>query len=171
METIFLSNPFHSITDGQLTLKEVALRIKAFLQDDPEATYSLVIGSDSHERQEVRGRHSVQVVTAIVVHRRGFGGKYFWFKAEKAFVHSLREKIYAETTQSLDVAQIFVPLLQITLEGVKAKYSLEIHVDVGEYGETRDMIREVVGMVTGFGFIARTKPYSFAASYVADKHT
>lgn len=171
MESTFLSETFHSLTDGQLTLKQVAQKIKDFLQDDPSATYLLVVGSDSHERQELHGNHSVQVVTAIVVHRKGYGGRYFWFKSNKEFVHSLREKIYAETMQSLDIAQIFVPLLQLTLEGVQAKYSLEIHVDVGEYGETRAMIHEVVGMVTGFGFVARTKPYSFAASYVADKHT
>ena len=32
------------------------------------------------------------------------------------------------------------------------------------------MIKEVVGMVTGNGFTAKTKPYSFGASTVADKH-
>jgi hypothetical protein len=33
------------------------------------------------------------------------------------------------------------------------------------------MIREVVGMVNGNGFTAKTKPDSWAASTVADKHT
>jgi predicted RNase H-related nuclease YkuK (DUF458 family) len=32
------------------------------------------------------------------------------------------------------------------------------------------MIREVVGMVVGNGYTAKTKPESFAASSVADKH-
>src|SRR4030043_183845 len=35
----------------------------------------------------------------------------------------------------------------------------------------RDMIREVVGMVTGNGYVAKTKPESWGASTVADKHT
>ena len=48
---------------------------------------------------------------------------------------------------------------------------MEIHVDVGEHGDTREMIKDVVGMVTGNGFVAKTKPYAYAASYVADKHT
>jgi len=33
------------------------------------------------------------------------------------------------------------------------------------------MIKEVVGMVTGNGFTAKTKPDSYGASKVADKHT
>ena len=50
-------------------------------------------------------------------------------------------------------------------------YNLEIHIDVGEHGDTRDMIKEVVGMVTGNGYVAKTKPEAYGASYVADKHT
>jgi len=72
---------------------------------------------------------------------------------------------------SLDFAKEFVPLLKKKLNGNYPKYDLEIHVDVGEHGATREMIKEVVGMVTGFGFVAKTKPYSYAASYVADKYT
>ena len=48
---------------------------------------------------------------------------------------------------------------------------LEIHLDVGEKGQTKDLIREVVGMVVGSGFDARIKPDSFGASKVADKYT
>jgi len=33
------------------------------------------------------------------------------------------------------------------------------------------MIREVVGMVNGNGFYARTKPDAYGATSVADKHT
>ena len=51
------------------------------------------------------------------------------------------------------------------------KYDLEIHIDVGPLGPTREMIREVVGMVNGSGFTAKTKPESWGATSVADKHT
>lgn len=171
MESSFLRENFLSLTDGQVTLTEAIQKIKAFLLEDQNATYTLVVGSDSHERQEVNGKKYVQVVSAIVVHRKGFGGKYFWYKGKKKLVYSLREKIYAETLQSLDLAKDFVPMLQFALADIPAHYAMEIHVDVGEAGDTREMIREVVGMVTGFGYIAKTKPESFAASYVADKYT
>jgi len=48
---------------------------------------------------------------------------------------------------------------------------VEIHLDVGRSGETRELIREVVGMVAGSGFDAKIKPESYGASSVADKHT
>jgi predicted RNase H-related nuclease YkuK (DUF458 family) len=48
---------------------------------------------------------------------------------------------------------------------------IEIHLDVGEQGKTKEIVREVVGMVTGSGFDARIKPESYGASSVADKYT
>ncbi len=52
-----------------------------------------------------------------------------------------------------------------------ADLNVEIHLDVGENGQTRDLIREVVGMVVGSGFDARIKPDSYGAMTVADKYT
>ncbi len=171
MSKSYFTENFYNLTDGQVQFPQIIEKIKQFLKEDPNSTYDLVIGSDSHERQEPSGKKYIHVVTAIVVHRKGFGGKYFWYKSDKKLVYSLREKIYAETIQSLDVARDFVPILGLALDGTATNYSLEIHVDVGEAGETREMIREIVGMVTGFGYVAKTKPESYAASYVADKHT
>jgi hypothetical protein len=47
---------------------------------------------------------------------------------------------------------------------------LEIHVDIGQKGPTKEMIREIVGMVRGNGFFVKIKPESFAASTLADRH-
>lgn len=162
---------FHSATHGELILEEVVVHVKNFLEEKPDEQYSLVIGTDSQEKTSSDGAKTAHLISAIVVHRRGFGGKYFWQKRKLLKVHSLREKIYAETLTSLELATIFVPLLRSALNGKSPKYFLEIHVDVGEYGDTREMIKEVVGMVTGNGFIAKTKPEAYGASYVADKHT
>lgn len=166
------SNFFQNSTYGQLGLDEVLKHIKHFLEENPDESYSLVIGTDSQEKAEAgNGKRIARLITAIVVHRKGFGGKYFWQERKKVEVHSLREKIYAETLTSLDFARYFVPLLKKTLNGRSPNYYLEIHVDVGEHGDTRDMIKEIVGMVTGNGFIAKTKPEAYGASHVADKHT
>ena len=48
---------------------------------------------------------------------------------------------------------------------------VEIHLDVGTNGDTRDIIKEVVGMVTGSGYAAVTKPDSYGATKVADRHS
>ena len=81
----------------------------------------------------------------------------------------LRDKIYTETLMSLATARELVPLLRGAIS--PGKYDFEIHIDVGPLGPTRDMIKEVMGMVTGNGFTAKTKPESWGASHVADKHT
>jgi predicted RNase H-related nuclease YkuK (DUF458 family) len=82
---------------------------------------------------------------------------------------TLRDKIYQEVLSSLEMAHNLVPELKTKLAEYSEKYDLEIHIDVGESGKTREMIKEVVGMVTGSGFVAKTKPYSYAASNIADK--
>lgn len=161
----------NSLTHGEINVKKSIELIKAFLEEQPKEAYSLVIGTDSHEKERNGEAKTINLVTAILVHRHGFGGKYFWRRKDVPNIHSLREKIYAETLESLDFASFFVPLLRRELNGNSPFYDLEIHIDVGEHGDTRDMIKEVVGMVTGNGFVAKTKPHAYGASYVADKHT
>jgi len=164
---------FNSLTHGKVLLEDIISLIKFFLEEEPNAEYSLVIGTDSHEKNVPVNGHgkTINLVTAILIHRKGFGGKYFWVRRDVSDIYTLRDKIYAETIASLEFATHFVPLLKKTLNGKALNYNLEIHVDVGEHGDTREMIKEVVGMVTGNGFVAKTKPYAYAATYVADKHT
>jgi hypothetical protein len=162
---------FQSVTHGTLKTNDIILLIKAFLEEEPSSSYSLVIGTDSHEKNYSGNGASINLVTAILVHRRGYGGKYFWKRKELSNIHTLREKIYAETLESLTFASTFVPQLKKNLNGESPSYNLEIHIDVGEHGDTRDMIKEVVGMVTGNGFVAKTKPGAYGASSVADRHT
>lgn len=161
----------NSLTHGEIKIEDSVRLIKAFLEERPNAEYSLVIGTDSHEKESNGDSKTINLVTAVLVHRRGFGGKYFWKRKSMSSIYSLREKIYAETLESLNFALTFVPLLRKELNGNSPFYNLEIHIDVGEHGDTRDMIKEVVGMVTGNGFVAKTKPHAYGASYVADKHT
>lgn len=163
---------FESLTYGSLAIDEVIQIIRGFLEEEPNAEYSLVIGTDSQEKSSLdNGSKKINLVTAVLVHRKGFGGRYFWHRTNKNNIYSLREKIYAETMASLSLASIFVPLLKKRLNGHSPKYNLEIHIDVGEHGDTRDMIKEVVGMVNGNGYVAKTKPDAYGASYVADRYT
>ena len=159
---------FISPTKGLLSISQVVREVSSFVDEDPTRFYILVIGTDSQTRK-VNGKAEIDFVTAIVVHRKGRGARYFW-KKEKVFRKPvLREKIYTETSMSLDLAHNIVPMLRKEISAVK--YDFEIHIDVGPIGPTRDMIKEVVGMVNGYGFTAKTKPESWGASSVADKHT
>ena len=160
---------FNSPSRGILSSSEVVEEVAKYISEDKHVSYGLVIGTDSQEKR-LNGDREVEFVTAIVIHRRGHGGRYFWTKSDKQKIHSLREKIYSETLTSLKLAQEIVPILKDRLAGL-APYDLEIHIDVGEVGPTREMIKEVVGMVTGNGFVAKTKPESYGASVIADKYT
>ena len=139
------------------------------MKEDTCSFYRLIIGSDSHLRR-INNKRRLNVVSAIVIHRQGKGARYFWQRTSGKDCHSLREKMYLETTTSLNLAQVFVPKINKVLNG-SDNYALEIHIDVGRSGDTRDMIKELVGMVNGSGFTAKTKPDSYGASKVADKHT
>ena len=160
---------FVSPTKGELATDEVISEVADFIGEEPDAAYTVVIGTDSQVKRE-NGLQEVDFVTALVIHRHGKGGRYFWHKVKDKKIYSLREKIFTETYYSLEWAQKLVPLLKEAVRGY-APYELEIHIDVGEVGPTREMIKEVVGMVTGNGFVAKTKPESYGAFTVADKHT
>jgi predicted RNase H-related nuclease YkuK (DUF458 family) len=159
---------FTSPTKGDLTVEQSILDIADFINQEPEKFYRVVIGSDSQAKR-VNGREEIDFVTALIVHRTGSGARYFWRKEKVARKPVLREKIYTETQMSLSAAREIVPLLRDKIS--PSKYDFEIHIDVGPLGPTRDMIKEVVGMVQGNGFKAKTKPDSWGASSVADKHT
>ncbi|MFZ5590785.1 MAG: ribonuclease H-like YkuK family protein [Bacillota bacterium] len=153
---------FTSPSRGRLTFEEMMQDITSFIQGVPSSSYRLIIGSDSQVKQDTC------FITAVVIHRTGKGARYFYRKKYQRKIKSLRQKIFYETALSLEVGNMITQYLsQMGLDDLP----VEIHIDVGKHGETRDLIKEVVGMVTGSGFRARIKPDAYAASSVADKHT
>ncbi|OGM32031.1 hypothetical protein A3D00_05610 [Candidatus Woesebacteria bacterium RIFCSPHIGHO2_02_FULL_38_9] len=162
------NSKFISPTKGNLSVTEMISEISQFVDYEPACFYRLVIGTDS-QAKKISGKAEIDFVTAIVIHRLGYGARYFWRKERLEMEPILRNKIYTETLKSLETAEKLVPKLRDAIS--PAKYDLEIHIDVGPLGPTREMIKEVVGMVTGNGYVAKTKPESWGASSVADKHT
>lgn len=162
------SDFFISPTWGKMTVQKMMAALVDFMNEAPEYFYQLVIGTDS-KSGNLKKAQSLNFVTAVVIHRKGKGGRYFWQKNRVEKIASLRDKIYTETLLSIRLAENLVPQFTQKLNG--QRYKVEIHIDVGNVGPTREMIREVVGMVNGNGFTAKTKPESFGASNVADKHT
>jgi hypothetical protein len=160
---------FNSPTKGPMDVEKMISDISNYVHEGPADFYRLVIGTDSQVKK-TNGSSEIDFVTAIIVHRIGKGARYYWKKEKRnGKVPVLRDKIYTETSISLNIAQELVPEIRKLI--TPAKYDLEIHIDVGPLGPTREMIREVVGMVNGNGFTAKTKPDSWGASSVADKHT
>ena len=163
---------FLSETHGTLTFNEVMSLIADFINTNPKANYLLAIGSDSDlKNQEGDGSKYLHVVTALLIYRMGYGGKYFRSYENLKNIYSLKEKIYAETMKSLNFALGLKPVLKRTLNGNSEKLVFEIHVDIGEVGKTKEMLQEITGLVKGVGFSVKTKPNAYAATKVADRHT
>ena len=156
--------PFHSQIKGLISLDEVVVEIVEFVKKQPGRKYQIIIGSDS------ASANPVSLVTAVTIWRVGNGAVHFWTKDNPKSFSTLRDRIYAETINSITLAQEIRSRLKDGL-GEEIFWNDKIHIDVGRNGPTKEFIETVVGMVKGYGFEAVIKPYSFGASVVADKHT
>jgi predicted RNase H-related nuclease YkuK (DUF458 family) len=153
----------------QVDLASVADEIVAFMEKKPKASYRVTIGSDS----ELLEDKMADFVTAVVVHRIGNGGRYFWRRVKLGKFYNLHDRIVQEVMLSIDASSAFLNVLKTKIQakaegGENFNWSFEIHVDVGENGPTKTLIQEVVGMVRAHNFEPKTKPESYAASNVAD---
>lgn len=151
-----------SPTRGRMDFDRMFSEIIHYVQEDADAHYNLIVGTDSQFGQETC------FVTAVVIHRVGKGARYYYAREHERVGSSLRQRIFYETSRSLSLAGQLAERLAVN---GYADLNVQIHLDVGESGQTRDLIREVVGMVVGSGFDARIKPNSFGASSVADRYT
>jgi len=153
---------FVSPTKGVLTWDEVVSDIIDYVTSDKSFSYKIIIGTDSQVREETH------FVTALVVHRVGRGARYYYRRKPYEKLKSLRQRIFIEAAMSLEVAS---KLAQSLAERGHSELDLEIHLDIGKNGETKELIRDIVGMIVGSGFDAKIKPDSCGASTVADKYT
>ncbi len=155
---------FCSPTKGMLSFNSMFQDMIDYVFTYPKDKYKLTIGTDSLPNN----KEKICFVTAVIIHRVGKGARYYYCRQNEKQMTGLRQRIYYETYSSLEVAARLTAKLA---ENGKSDLNIEIHLDVGEKGDTKDMIKEVVGMVIGSGFAACIKPDSYAASTVADRHT
>ncbi len=155
---------YNSPTHGKLDLEELKSVISRYMASDKKAVYDIIVGTDSQKTKN----GGYDFVSALIVHRVGHGGIYFWNREMVARKISLKARIYEEAIRSLQASEHFVTFFKTN--GI-SKYKIQIHVDIGPNGETRELINEVVGMVRGSGYDVKIKPDSFGASKVADRHT
>ena len=165
---------FRSLGKGNLTFREAFEEIIKFIEADTTSSYRISIGTDSHVG------NGTLFVTCIHVHRIGKGAIGFLHKSLMSRpIRNLREKIYMETCMSLQLAYLFdeekIDRIYKAL-GKNGKsptkgVTFEFHIDIGKRGETKALINEMVGMVSGLNFIPKIKPDSYCASCFADRYT
>ena len=165
---------FYNPTKGNLLLNQVIEELFSYMKEKPEKFYDIIVGCDSSSKEEPN------FPVALVVLRKGEGGRFFLkkiaYKNRKFYNYHQRilEEVYLSCSLALFLRELIKKKgeeLSFNNSNVYNYQFRYIHADVGEYGQTRDMIKEVVGMVNGNGFTAKTKPESYGAFVVADKHT
>lgn len=154
---------FNSPSKGEMNLEEVVVDILDYISEDLTRSYKVIVGSDSHP-----GNEGACFVSAIIVHRLGKGGRYYYSKFMDRKVKGMRQRIFHEASLSLELAD---KLSESLKEHGRDDMKVEIHLDVGIQGDTKELIKEVTGMIVGSGFDAKIKPDACAASKVADKYT
>ena len=169
MEEIIKGN-FYNPTRGNLSFDAMVKEIFDFMLQKPEFHYEIVVGCDSPSDK------NPFFPVAIVILRQGQGGRFFLKKIvykNKNF-YNLHQRILEEVTLSCQIALNLRERIKQELKDIKTDLDyqfLYIHADIGENGATKDMIKEVVGLIKGNGFEAKIKPESYAASIVADRYT
>jgi len=159
---------FYNPTKGDLSLEGVLNEMMNWIKEKPSMSYEVIVGCDSSSGEDP------DFPVALVILRKGEGGRFFLKKIrykDKKF-YNWKERILQEVLISCDVALVLRERLKekIHKENISSRIEFNyIHADVGGNGATKDMIKEVVGLIRGNGFEAKIKPESYAASIVADR--
>ena len=172
MEQIF-NGYFYNPTRGNLILDGVIEELFYYMSEKPERFYDIIVGCDSSSGEEPH------FPVAIVILRKGEGGRFFLKKIK--YPASAKKKFYNWKSRILEEVFLSCQLALSLREKVTKKaeklvdvfnYQLRyIHADIGENGQTKDMIKEVTGLIRGNGFEPKIKPESYVASVVADRYT
>ena len=161
---------FYNPTSGNLKIDQVIGEILNYISEKPEKFYDIIVGCDSSSGE------TPDFPVVVVILRVGEGGRFFLKKIgyKNRKFYNWKQRILEEVLLSCDLAlflkENFEKKIEELPKGVDYQFCY-IHADVGENGATKDMIREVIGLIRGNGFEPKIKPESFVASTVADRYT
>jgi len=121
------------------------------------------IGTDAQATKKVKRK--ADFVTVVCVHTIGKGGRVFYWRGKKVPVHSLWEKLYGETERSLRVA---VELTDTFGQSISEKILVHVDANPDKRWASSSYVKQLAGMVMGYGFKHVLKPDAFVASHAAD---
>jgi len=166
----FIKGHFYNPSQGNLVIDGVIEELIKYMTEKGESFYDVIVGCDSSSGQEPH------FPVAVVVLRKGEGGRFFLKKIryQNRKFYSWKERVLEEVVLSCELALFLKEKLEKRIQGlpISSNYQFRyIHADVGEQGETKDMIKEVVGLIRGNGFEPKIKPEAYVASVVADRYS
>lgn len=153
---------FISPTNGQMTKNEIYQFLLDKIKENQitkNHDYSIIVGTDS------QNFYKTKMVLVICLIDKGHGGRYFYHIDWLNKIKDVNTKIYTETEKSLEIAKELNTYLHEN--GMRAE--VEVHVDIGRNGKTKDLIQGILGWITAEGFKAKIKDESWVASTIADK--
>jgi len=166
MEDVFKGN-FYNPTRGNISFEKAIKEMIDWMAEDPEKFYDVIVGCDSSSSEEPH------FPVAVVILRKNAGGRFFLkrvkYKNKKFF--NLHQRILEEVLLSCSLALKLREALKKESDKLASlKYQFKyVHADIGEGGATKDMIKEVTGLIRGNGFEPKIKPEAYVASVVADR--
>jgi len=153
---------FDSLTYDKVTEQEMNNIIKERCSVMEE--YEIHVGTDS---QSYSGTNVVVVVLILEMGDISNKARFFFSKTTRVKrFENLRVKIESEVNESI---MLGLRLKEFCRQNDIPEERVEIDLDVGRNGPTKDLIQAMVGWVVGSGFKCNIKPDSPAASSIADK--
>jgi predicted RNase H-related nuclease YkuK (DUF458 family) len=165
----FSKGYFYNPTRGNLTLNGIIEEIINYIFEKPDRFYDIIVGCDSSSGP------APHFPVAVVVLRMGEGGKFFLKKIKypSRKFYDFHQRILGEVLLSCELALVLREKLEkriVKLSPFPNYQFRYIHADIGENGATKDMIKEVTGLIRGNGFEPKIKPEAYVASTVADRY-
>lgn len=165
---------FYSPSKGELTAEEVIMEMIEYIKEKPDMFYDIIVGCDSSSEP------SPHFPVAVAILRVGEGGRFFLKKIKyppsfnKRFIN-WRNRILQEVLLSCDLAlflkEEFKKKVHLLPEDEFDYQFRYIHADIGANGQTKEMVKELTGLILGNGFEPKIKPEAFIASNVADRYS
>jgi len=167
--TNFSEGYFYNPSQGNLKVNQVIDEILDYIAQKPDKFYDMIVGCDSSSGEEPH------FPVAVVVLRVGEGGRFFLkkigYKNRKFFNWKTRilEEVLLSCQLALHLRESFEKKIKSFSNNFHYQFRY-IHADIGENGATKDMIKEVTGLIRGNGFEPKIKPEAYVASTVADRY-
>ena len=160
---------FQSETYGKIELEKIPEKILEFYNKNRSVSgaFQIVVGTDSQNFNDTK------MVTVIAAYKEGHGGIFFYEIDRMDRITNVKQKLNVETSKSLEVIMELAGELEeeVRYKEMRDHTTLSVHVDAGwsDKGKTKELIPGLVGWIKACGFEAKCKPYSYAASSIADK--